>query len=92
MPKRIDNRSLLFAGPILLSVGCQDRVCSDPGVCWANKDDIAQAAERCGIPDFEPQEPDVGYGPWVPGEDPDTGPKTRCIIDDLSSQGLQVTH
>lgn len=29
---------------------------------------------------------------WVPGEDPDTGPKTNCIIDDLKSQNLQVTH
>ena len=92
MLKRTTISFTLLAGPILLSVGCQDRFCSDQGVCWANKDDIVQAADQCGIPNFEPQDSGVGYVPWVPGEDPDTGPKTRCIIDDLSSQGLQVTH
>ena len=71
---------------------CNDRVCSNPGVCWANRTDIVAAAKRCGIPDFEPRKIGNIWVPYVEGENPDAGRKTGCIIDDLKGQGLMVTH
>jgi hypothetical protein len=76
----------------LLLGGCDARVCSEPGVCWANRADLRAAAARCGADNFELREAAGTWLPYVAGEDPDTGPKTRCIIDDLQGQGLMVTH
>lgn len=71
---------------------CAERFCTDPGVCWANRNDVIAAAERCGVADFEPREAADTWLPFVAGEDPDTGPKTSCIVADLEGQGLMVTH
>ncbi len=71
---------------------CSERACTDPGVCWANRQDGIAAAERCGVEDFEPQETADTWLPYVEGENPDTGPKTSCIAKDLQGQGLMVTH
>ena len=76
----------------LIASACDQRVCSDPGTCWANRADVVAAAARCGVPEFEPEQSADTWLPFVPGENPDTGPKTRCIIDDLQGQGLMVTH
>lgn len=71
---------------------CAERACTDPGVCWANRQDVVAAAERCGVENFEPRQSVDTWLPYVPWEDPDKGVKTRCIVDDLKGQGLMVTH
>jgi hypothetical protein len=73
-------------------ISCSERFCTDPGVCWANRGDIVAAAARCGVKNFDPPELENGWAPWVQGEDPDKGTKTRCIVNKLKSQGLLVTH
>ena len=59
---------------------------------WASRKDIILAAERCGVPNFQPKKLREGWGPWVPGEDPDAGPKTKCIVKTLHEQKLMVTY
>jgi hypothetical protein len=90
-PKRAQSAIIVAAGMALTACSA-NRHCTDPGICWANRDDIVQAAKRCGLANFDPPKLDNGYAPWVKGENPDTGPKTTCIIADIKSQGLQVTH
>lgn len=81
---------------MLLTLGvlssCNERECTNPGVCWANREDMVAAAKRCGIKDFEPKKIANTLVPYVEGESPDAGRKTQCIIDDLKGQGLMVTR
>ena len=77
---------------MVLLGGCDERFCSDAGVCWADRQDVVAAAERCGIANFEPRQTGQSWLPYVAGEDPDKGLKTNCIVDDLKGQGLMVTH
>ena len=72
---------------------CTERYCTDPDICWANRDDLVAAASKCGVRNFEPVELQSGdWAPWVPGEDPDKGAKTNCIVNEIESQGLMVTQ
>jgi hypothetical protein len=59
---------------------------------WASRRQIVAAAERCGVADYEPVPAGGGWAAYVPGEDPDHGPKTNCIYDDLHAQGLRATR
>jgi hypothetical protein len=91
-PKAAAIFSIAVIATASLTACSASRHCTDPGICWANRDDIVQAAKHCGLANFDPPKMENGYAPWVKGENPDTGPKTTCIIADIKSQGLQVTQ
>jgi hypothetical protein len=59
---------------------------------WASRNEIIEAANRCGISDFEPTEAGAGWAAYVAGEDSGKGRKSNCIYDDLHRQGLKVTR
>lgn len=59
---------------------------------WASRNQIADAAARCGVPDFKPTKIGTAWAAYVDGENPDHGPKGDCIYADLERQGLQATR
>ncbi len=54
---------------------------------WASRQEIVDAAARCGVPDFRPTKAGDAGAAYVAGEDPDRGPKGSCIYADLKSRG-----
>ena len=59
---------------------------------WASRREIVEAAERCGVSDFEPTEAGAAYAAYVPAGVPDAKAKEDCIYADLRGQGLLVTR
>ena len=80
---------MLAAIFFLALAACSDRYCSEPDVCWATRDEIVDAAERCGKDDFEPTTAGVVYSAVGQPYDPEL---STCIQDDLHGQGIKVTH
>lgn len=84
--------SALIAGPTMrlgLS-GCFPG--EDGDIHWASRKQVVQAAARCGIQHFEPTQAGSAWAAYVPGENPDGGPKGDCIYADLKSRGLTATR
>lgn len=76
--------------PLTIGVtGCSERYCSEVDVCWATRDEIIAAAERCGTADFEPNKAGPVYSAIGQPYDSEL---SNCIADDLRGQGLMVTH
>jgi len=60
---------------------------------WASRQQIIDAAERCGVPNYEPERAGAQYSAYVPKSVPDHQRKEDCIYRDLrEKQGLQVTR
>jgi len=59
---------------------------------WASRQQIVDAAARCGVPDFQPTEAGAHWAAYVEGEDFDHGAKGNCIYADLRNQGLLATR
>ena len=59
---------------------------------WASRSDIVEAAERCGVPDFEPTAAGAAYAAYVPANVADAAAKEDCIYKDLDGQGLLATR
>jgi hypothetical protein len=59
---------------------------------WASRSDVIEAAERCGVPDFEPTEAGAAYAAYVPAAVPNAAAKEDCIYKDLEGQGLLATR
>jgi hypothetical protein len=72
----------------LLLVAC-DEVPSG----YATWDQIVEAAERCGVPDFKPTDANAAWAAYVSKDVPNHAAKEDCIYDDLRKrQGLLVTR
>lgn len=65
---------------------------NDGDIQWATREQVVQAASRCGVHDFEPTQVGAAWAAYVPGEHPDKGPKGDCIYADLRSRGLTATR
>jgi hypothetical protein len=79
---------VLFAGLALL-VACSDGV-PDGYATW---DQIVEAADRCGVPDFKPTDANAAWAAYVPEDVPNHASKEDCIYHDLRErQGLLVTR
>ena len=59
---------------------------------WASRSEIIAAAERCGVPDFEPTRAGSAYAAYVPAIIPEAQAKEDCIYADLQRQGLLATR
>jgi hypothetical protein len=60
---------------------------------WAGREDIVQAAARCGVANFEPTDaPGGAYAAYVRQEIPEAERKEECIYADLERQGLLATR
>jgi len=81
---------MLIAGLSAALTGCF--VGDEEAGRWASREDIVAAAGRCGLPGFEPAEAGAGWAAYVPGEDPDRGPKGNCIYNDLRAHGVMATR
>lgn len=88
-------------GPALLTRGgaCAMLLPAALGGCfigdendWASPRQIVEAAQRCGVPDFQPTEAGVAYAAYVPANVPNAAQKEDCIYKDLHGQGLMVTR
>jgi len=83
-----------LASMFLLAAFCS--ACFDPDGgedrLWASREQIIEAAERCGVHGLEPTRAGVHWAAYVPGEKPRSGPKGDCIYNDLRSRGLQATR
>ena len=80
---------------LLLAASCGPRFDPDAGEqdLWASREQIVEAAARCGIPKFEPYPANAHYAAYVSEDVPDHAAKEDCIYDDLRKrQGLQVTR
>ena len=80
-------KSLLPAAVILLS-GC---FYGDEN-SWADREQIIEAASRCGVPNFQPTRAGSAFAAYVPSTIPDARVKEDCIYRDLESQGLLATR
>jgi len=81
------TKLLLIGAPFLLSA-CFYGDEND----WASRDDIVQAARRCGVSNFEPTEAGSAYAAYVPREIAQAQTKEDCIYRDLKSKGLIATR
>jgi hypothetical protein len=81
-----------IAGPTicLMLSGCFPG--EDADIHWASRKQVVQAAARCGIQHFEPTQAGAAWAAYVPGENPDKGPRGDCIYADLKSRGLTATR
>lgn len=61
-------------------------------VKWASREQVVEAAARCGVRDFQPTKAGAAWAAYVPGEDPDHGPQGDCIYADLKRRGLLATR
>ena len=59
---------------------------------WASRDQIVEAAKRCGLSDFKPTEAGAAWAAYVPETVPDHAGKEDCIYKDLNGQCLLVTR
>lgn len=59
---------------------------------WAEREQIIEAASRCGVTRFEPTEAGDAYAAYVPKTIPDAREKEDCIYRDLDRQGLLATR
>jgi hypothetical protein len=60
---------------------------------WATRQDVVDAAERCGLPTFKPTDaPNGAYAAYVVDTIPDARRKEDCIYDNLGRQGLLATR
>jgi hypothetical protein len=84
-PQRL--KTLLLPALLLLS-GCFVGDEND----WASRDQIVQAASRCGITDFEPQQVGGAFTAYVPATVPAAKDKEDCIYRDLARHGLLATR
>ena len=82
------RRWLLISPAALTLAGCFFGDEND----WASRSDIVEAAERCGVPDFEPTEAGAAYAAYVPATVADSAAKEDCIYKDLDGQGLLATR
>jgi hypothetical protein len=59
---------------------------------WASREQIVEAAARCGIDGFEPTEAGSAWAAYVKPSVPGAKQKEDCIYDDLNAQNLLVTR
>ena len=82
-------RGILSTGLALLLCGC---FYADENN-WASRQDVINAAARCGLPNFEPTDaPNGVYAAYVPDTVPDAHRKEDCIYSDLGGQNLLATR
>lgn len=82
-------KRLLIGAPLFLATGCFVGDEND----WASRQDVIQAAARCGVANFEPTDaPGGAYAAYVPPETPEAERKEDCIYADLERQGLLATR
>ena len=74
---------------MLLLGGCNPL--DDPGR-WANREEIIQAAEKCGVAEFKPTEVGGAWAAYVPLSVPDRAVKEQCIYDHFNKIGKLVTR
>ena len=83
------RKTLLIGMPLLMVSGCFIGDEND----WASREDVIQAAGRCGLADFEPTEaPGGAYAAYVPDEIREAKRKEDCIYADLERQELLATR
>lgn len=81
-------RSVMTAAS-LMAIGCS------PGGLpheMASREQIVQAAQSCGLPDFQPTVAGDFHAAYVPRSTPDAVAKEECIYSELKGQGLSVTR
>jgi len=82
----------VFPGFLLLA-GCSDNFCIDGGeTCWASRDQIIEAAARCGVPDFEPTKAGAVWAAYVPSTVSNHAAKEDCIYEHFRRENLLVTR
>ena len=59
---------------------------------WASRRQIVDAANRCGVPSFEPTKVGDGWAGWVDKQLPQHQAKEDCIYAALQKQGLVATR
>ena len=59
---------------------------------WASRAQIVEAAETCGVPDFEPQRVGGAWSAHVPESVPEYDAREDCIYDALAERRLLVTR
>lgn len=59
---------------------------------FASRQQIIEAAARCGIDNFEPTRAGAEWAALVSPNEPDAEAKGDCIYADLQSQGWRVTR
>lgn len=59
---------------------------------WASREQIIDAAKRCGVERFEPTKAGDAWAAYVPKTVPDAARKEDCIYADLKAQDLLVTR
>jgi hypothetical protein len=59
---------------------------------WANRRQIIEAADRCGVSNFRPTRAGAGWAAYVEPPTPAAKVQEDCIYDDLARQGLRVTR
>ena len=83
----------MVAGLFLLTASCGFDPDAGEEELWASREQIIEAAERCGVPNFEPYPAGAHYAAYVPRNVPDHAAKEDCIYNDLRErQRLQVTR
>ncbi len=60
---------------------------------WATREQVVDAAARCGVPGFEPTKaPGDAWAAYVDPHVPQHLAKEKCIYSDLEKQGLGATE
>ena len=59
---------------------------------WASREQIVDAAARCGVAEFEPTDAGAAWAAYVDRDVPDHAAKEDCIYGDLAGQGLLATR
>lgn len=75
-----------------LTAGAPLAACGYSQSDWASRDEIIEAAERCGIRNFEPTKAGAAWAAYVGPDVPDHKTKEDCIYDDLQGRGRFVTR
>lgn len=78
----------------LIALACLSAAaCVDPDSRnWADRGEIIRAAERCGVPNFEPTRAGAAWAAYVNVDVPDHKAKEDCIYADMKARGRLVTR
>ena len=76
----------LFPGLLLLGA------CNEVPEGYATRQQIVEAAARCGVDNFKPIPAGAAWAAYVADSVPDHAAKEDCIYNDLKGQGLLVTR
>lgn len=85
--KRIFALALFGAGTLSIS-GCF----IGPDDEWATRAQVVEAAERCGLPLFQPQRVGNAWSAHVPESVSEHKIKEDCIYEQLTRRGLLATR